>query len=364
MDKKNLQKIGIIGDGLTGGLVAIALLKLGYPVEIVGKKNVKKKKSIATISLSFDSYSFLNDLGFKKLEKICHPINSIKLYEGNNNLTNPDSIFYDRKNKKPLSYIVFKENLKNEIDAELKKLKVKRQFSKKQTYALEINTVESYENSKKINWDYNENAFTFIIKHKKLLNNSSRQFFLTEGPLAFLPLSETQTSIVWSLSKNSNANKIIQSKKNIENFLNKNFKIYENIKCDSEIESYPLKFNFIACGIAPRKIILGDLAHRIHPIAGQGWNMTVRDIRELFLIYAKKKNYGYDFGDYSLLEEFEKKTKLKNFIFASSIDLIRKVFKFNNPSLAKTRKETFQSLDKFPEFKDQIIKIADQGLSF
>ena len=364
MDKNNLQKIGIIGDGLTGKLIAVALSKLDYPVELVGKKNINKSRSAASISLSHDTYSFLIDLKIKNLENICHPINSIKLYENSLTTSEADSIFYDRKNKEPLSYIVLKDKLIDAINTEFQKLKIKIKYSSSQNYALEINTIENNNKVKNLSWDYNETAFTFLIKHQKLINNSSRQFFLKEGPLAFLPISDTQTSIVWSLSNKSSSDKLLKSKKKIEEFFNNNFNIYENVKCVSEVESYALKFNFIGCGIQPKKIVLGDLAHRIHPIAGQGWNMTVRDIKMLYDIYAKKRNYGYDLGDFSILEEFEKKTKVQNFIFASSIDLIRKIIKFDNPQFSNSRKYAFRSLDKFPNIKDQIIKIADQGLSF
>ena len=81
MDKKIIQKIGIIGDGLTGNLVALALFRLGYPVELVGKKGLKLEPSVASISISNDSYNFLKKLKLKNLEKISNPINSIKLYE-------------------------------------------------------------------------------------------------------------------------------------------------------------------------------------------------------------------------------------------------------------------------------------------
>ncbi len=67
MDKKIIQKIGIIGDGLTGNLVALALFRLGYPVELVGKKGLKPKPSVASISISNDSYNFLKKLKLKNL---------------------------------------------------------------------------------------------------------------------------------------------------------------------------------------------------------------------------------------------------------------------------------------------------------
>ena len=92
--------------------------------------------------------------------------------------------------------------------------------------------------------------------------------------------------------------------------------------------------------------------------------MTVRDIKQLYDVYHDKKKYGYDLGDFSLLEEYEKKTKINNFIFASSIDLIRRIFKLNNNQISNFRKKGFRQLDKFSDLKNEIIKFADQGLFF
>jgi len=363
MDKKIIQKIGIIGDGLTGNLVAIALFRLGYPVEIVGQKDFKPNPSVASISISNDSFKFLQKLKLKSLEKISNPINTIKLYENHKDYLNPDSIFYNKTNKLPLSFIVLKDKLFDELSREIKNLDIKKVYTPKK-YALTINTVNHNIKNKHLNWDYEEDAFTFIIKHEKILNNCSRQFFLNDGPLAFLPISQNYTSLVWSLSKNSQMRKIVNSKISLEKYLNNNFSIYKNIKVNSKIENFPLKFNFLTCGIEPRKINIGDVTHRIHPIAGQGWNMTVRDIKQLYDVYLDKKKYGYDLGDFSLLEEYEKKTKINNFIFASSIDLIRRIFKLNNNQISNFRKKGFRKLDKFPDLKNEIIKFADQGLSF
>ena len=363
MDKKIIQKIGIIGDGLTGNLVAIALFKLGYPLEIVGKKHGNLKNSSASISISNDSYNFLSKLEIKNLAKICNPINSIKLYENNNNFIDPDSIFFNKTKKVPLSYIVLKDNLNSQLKYEIEKFKITKVYKNK-NYALVINTVENDIKAKNIQWNYQEDAFTFIIKHEKILNNCSRQFFFEDGPLAFLPLSSTKTSLVWSLSKSSIARKKMTSNILLERFLNNSFKVYKNIRINSKIENFPLKFNFLTSIIKPRKIIIGDISHRIHPIAGQGWNMTVRDIKYLYEIYKSKKKYGYDYGELSLLEQYEAKVKLNNLIFASSIDLVRRLFKFKNKQISNLRKNGFRQLDKFPEIKNEIIKFADRGLSF
>ena len=150
MDKKIIQKIGIIGDGLTGKLVAIALFRLGYPIEIVGKKGSKRSASPASISISNDSFNFLKELKIYELEKISNPINTIKLYENNKNYLDPDSIFYNKTKKMPLSYIVLKDHLNKALEHNIKILKIKKIYVNK-SYALNINTVANEIKSKNIN---------------------------------------------------------------------------------------------------------------------------------------------------------------------------------------------------------------------
>ena len=132
----------------------------------------------------------------------------------------------------------------------------------------------------------------------------------------------------------------------------------------SKILNFCARQIFLNSTFKNNEIYVGDIAHRIHPIAGQGWNMTVRDINNLTKIYKSKIKYGYKLNDYSILKEFDKKSKLNNFIFASSIDLIRRSFKFKNKNLSKGRKKIFNELDTLPELKRELIKVADKGLNF
>ncbi len=365
MVKLNMQKIAVIGDGITGKLASVAFSELGYLVDLIALNQKKKRdESIASLSISNDSFKFLQKLKIKNLNKICNPVFSIKLYENTFDSQNPDSFFYNKKDDDPLSYIVLKKDISASLDEKVKEFKIKKILKSNKDYALTINTVKINKKENQISWDYDEEAYTFIIQHQKLINNSARQFFLKSGPLAFLPLSPTTTSIVWSLDKRSEFKKIVKSKEQLVKFLNKNFTFLKSIKIKSKIESFPLSFNFLKKSIEPRQVTIGDVSHRIHPLAGQGWNMSVRDIKQIYEIYFSKKKYGYDLGDYSLLEDFERKTKVNNLIFSSSIDIIRRVFKIKNDKISKSRKTVFRELEKFPEIKKEIIKFADKGLSF
>ena len=127
------------------------------------------------------------------------------------------------------------------------------------------------------------------------------------------------------------------------------------------MDYFPLTFEFLKKTVLSRTIFLGDITHKIHPIAGQGWNMTLRDIDILVKDLKDNINKGYDIGDINLLKEFEKKTKTSNLLFAVSIDLIRKSFRAQSPAISSLRKKSF-SLASQPEIMSKIINIADKGL--
>ena len=105
----------------------------------------------------------------------------------------------------------------------------------------------------------------------------------------------------------------------------------------------------------------GDSLHKIHPLAGQGFNMTLRDIKNFSKIIQNRIDLGLPL-DHSIYSEFEKKTKHLNFIFSSSIDFIHEFFKFDN----KYKNIYSKNLLKFiggNKFLNKLIsKYADQGL--
>ena len=173
---------------------------------------------------------------------------------------------------------------------------------------------------KKIDKNYNNLAYTTIIKHKKIKNDVATQVFTKSGPIAFLPLSSNETSIVCSLDvkrKKYNDNEVLDliRKNNLKYQIQQIFKL-TSFKLSSSILRKYYHENILA---------FGDLLHRIHPFAGQGFNMNIRDIRALLEIIQKKIDLEMQL-DASILNDFEKKTKNKNFIFSSGIDFIYEIF--------------------------------------
>ena len=110
-------------------------------------------------------------------------------------------------------------------------------------------------------------------------------------------------------------------------------------------------------------IAFGDLLHKIHPLAGQGFNMSIRDIKEIVNLIKFKINHGLDL-DNSICIDFEKKTKHKNYIFSNGIDFIYEYFNFENKINNDILSKTVKILGKNRFANKYFKKFADNGIIF
>ena len=113
-----------------------------------------------------------------------------------------------------------------------------------------------------------------------------------------------------------------------------------------------------------RVLLFGDALHLVHPLAGQGTNMMLRDLKVLKEILNNKINLGLDVGADDVMSEFEHMTKTKNFAYSLGIDFIRKSFKFKKKSLKNFRNKIMIELNKNDILKNVFYNIADKGLKF
>jgi 2-octaprenyl-6-methoxyphenol hydroxylase len=108
-------------------------------------------------------------------------------------------------------------------------------------------------------------------------------------------------------------------------------------------------------------LAFGDLLHKVHPLAGQGFNMTVRDIKSLLVIIKKRLNLGLPL-DNSVNLEFEKNQKYKNFIFFNGVDLIHELFNIDRKTNIGLVSKSAKLISNFPSINRMFIKIADEGI--
>ena len=128
----------------------------------------------------------------------------------------------------------------------------------------------------------------------------------------------------------------------------------------SEINYFPLKSSNLRSYYHKNILAFGDMLHRIHPLAGQGYNMTLRDVKTLIRIIKSKIELGLPI-DQSINSEFEKKTKSQNYLFSKGIDLIYEIFNFERKLNNKLINQTISFVGKNKKLNKVFKLIADYG---
>ena len=354
------MKVCILGDGLTSLSLAKTLVNLGIYVDIFYNKKINKQNNSRTIGITKSNAEFFNKniLNFKK---ILWDIKKIEIYSENLkqnkilNFENNDQIIFSTFKNDDLYNHLYKDLTKSKF---LKFKKNKRDFRiKDQEYNLVINCdnnnlITKKFFYKKISKNYNSIAYTAIIKHKKIENNSAMQNFTNLGPIAFLPISKEETSVVFS----------VNGKRNIDlKALIKKYNKRYQIKKISEFSKFELSSSSLRNYYYKNILAFGDMLHKLHPLAGQGFNMTVRDIKVLLKIIKNRMDHGLELNS-SVCLEFEKDVKHKNFIFSNGIDFIYEFFNLERKDKTKTLGNIVQYLGK-NKFTNQVFtKFADYGL--
>ena len=355
----------ILGNGLTALTLAKALVNNEINVDVFYSKKNYKISDTRTIGISKNNIDFFNS-NIINIEKIIWNLKKIEIFSENLNKerlinfeTNNDQLFSTLKNDK-LYNLLEKNLLKNKLFKS--KFISKKNLSFLNEYELIINCDPSnlitnrYFN-KKIIKKYNSYAYTTIITHDQILNDTAFQIFTKKGPLAFLPISNRQTSIVYSLYNSMN-----QKEKKIDQLIkDKNFRY--KIKSIDKINSFELKSLNLRSYYHDNILAFGDLLHKVHPLAGQGFNMTIRDIKILLEIIKKKLDVGLSL-DSSVNSEFQKKLRHKNFIFSNGVDLIHEFFNFERKMKTNFLSKSVKLIGNYPSINKMFTKIADRGVLF
>jgi len=387
----NSQKICIIGSGLTGLMIAYLLSKFRLQIDIVEQDFNKKKINPTKIALSKSSLDELCRYGLKDIRKKSNIIKNIYLHDSYSSISLKQDLHFSVSNKKEaLAYIIDSNTLFSDIYKKLKSLKninfINKEISSindekffkeiafkdliKKNYNLiifasanNLSLLSKFKLRKVVDKSYNEDAYVFNLLHEKISNNSARQFFLKDGPLAFLPVSSAETSVIWSIKNNSINKKYVSNKKHLSNFFNNHFKeLFKEIISISEINKFNLNYVFNELKDSKRTLLFGEIANKIHPIAGQGWNMTLRNIFSLIKVIKYSINLGLEIGNDIFIKKYLDETNLNNLAFATLIDGIRKIFDIKIDSYAAIRKNTLSNLDKNFFIKKNFVNIANKGL--
>ena len=359
------MRVCILGSGLSALTLAKALVNLKIFVDLVVlKKNYEINKS-RTIGISSSNVNYFNR-NIININKIIWKLNKIEIYS--DNLKNEKLLNFENNNKQLFSIVknsqlydlLINSLIKNKY---FKKIKMKKKFINQKKYNLIINT--DYKNyfskkffNKKIEKTYNSLAYTTVINHEKIINNFvAIQIFTEKGPLAFLPISKNKTSIVYSIHNNKK-----YSREEINKLIHK-YNLKYKIQSIENIESFNLKSFVLRSFYHENILAFGDLLHRLHPLAGQGFNMTIRDVNVLINIINQKIDLGLPL-DSSVNKQFEKKSKHTNYFFSNGIDLMYEFFNLERKFKNKILSQSVKLIGSNTYLNRFFTQVADKGLNF
>lgn len=209
-------------------------------------------------------------------------------------------------------------------------------------------------------WDYQHTAIVATLQTELPHNNTARQRFLETGPLAFLPLENSHcSSIVWSTS-HAHAAELMAL--NDEAFCTAVTEAFQKklgiVNETSKRYHFPLRMRHAKRYVQSQVALIGDAAHTIHPLAGQGVNLGLLDaacLAEVIIEAVKKKR---DFSALLVLRRYERSRKSDNFVMLAGVELLKKIFATQNTTLQQIRNAGMNFTNRTSMVKNFFIRYA------
>jgi 2-octaprenyl-6-methoxyphenol hydroxylase len=384
----------IVGGGLNGPLLALALAKAGLSVALVDAGEPSRLASPAfdgrAYALNIGTRNILRALGlWAELEPEAQPIHDMKISHGRaGEGAGPIWLHYDQAEVEagPLGYLLEDRFLRKAL-MEAGEAAPGTRFLWRETVAAQEARGEAAEltlagggrvrgrvlvgcdgrNSGtarragigRIGWDYGQMALVATVTHERPHGGTAHQFFTPEGPLAILPLTGNRSSIVWTdradraqtLGRLDDDRLLAVLRPRFGDFLGE-------IGLEGRRYTYPLSLSLAEALTAPRLALVGDAAHGIHPLAGQGLNLGFRDVATLAEVLADADRRGEDIGSANVLERYGRWRRADAASLAIVTDGLNRIFSTDNPLLRLGRTLGMGLLGNMPALQRSMIRDA------
>ncbi|NNE79858.1 MAG: UbiH/UbiF/VisC/COQ6 family ubiquinone biosynthesis hydroxylase [Silicimonas sp.] len=212
---------------------------------------------------------------------------------------------------------------------------------------------------KRQGWGYDQTALVCAVAHEKPHGETAHQFFMPPGPLAILPLTGNRASIVWTettaraaeIQRMNDADYLDILRPRFGGFLGR-------IDLAGDRFTYPLRLSIADHFVAPRVALVGDAAHVVHPIAGQGLNAGLKDVAALGEVLTDAHRRGEDMAAPDVLARYERWRRFDTATLAFATDTFNKLFSNDNPLLRTARDIGLGLTNALPGVRRRLIREA------
>ncbi len=391
--------IAIIGGGLSGALMAICAQAHGFKTCIVDVKSsdIQTTRDFdgRSYAMAHSSVRMLQALNlWCDLEKTAQPILDIKISDvGVVGIPSPFLLHFDHHDLEegPMGHMVEDRRLRPLLQERLNlsdeiiyldqtqvieqdtgpastKLYLKGNHTK-----VKANLVITADGRKSAfaknagivyrGWDYAQTSLVCALEHEKPHNGVAYQHFMPPGPLAILPLTKNRASIVWTeTTENAETTMSLDDEAYINVLRPRLGDFLGDVALAGERFAFPLEMSIAQSLIADRLALVGDAAHGMHPIAGQGLNASLRDIAALTQIIHEAKQRGEDFGSTAVLRRYQEWRRFDATALPLALDGLNRLFSNHSLLLKDIRALGIGIVNRLPNIKRKLMREA-AGLS-
>jgi 2-octaprenyl-6-methoxyphenol hydroxylase len=208
-------------------------------------------------------------------------------------------------------------------------------------------------------WEYDQSGIVVTVGHERDHEGRAEEHFLPAGPFAILPLTGKRSSLVWTEGRDEAARLTALSEEEFHGELEQRFGLHlGEIKALDKPRAFPLSFSVARSFIAERLALVGDAAHVIHPIAGQGLNMGLKDVAALAEVVVDAARLGIDLGQADVLERYQRWRRFDTMAMGLATNSLNLLFSNRSTLLRTVRDIGLGIVDRAPPLKNLLIRQA------
>lgn len=375
----------VAGGGLNGQVLALALASRGFHVALVGRQKPSSKPSPRAFALTLTSQRLLANLGlWNDIVEHAQPMLEIKVSDGRSGegvATQTIHFQHQALDEAALGYMMPEQPLLDLCETAVNstaKINIydmgTEDIAIGDTVAVVANSIKApliiaadgrdspiarFMGVHRLERDYHQSAVTCTIAHTAPHFGTAHQIFLPGGPLGILPLTGNTSSIVWSNPTSTARSLAALDDEAFLGALRPVFgTMFGDINTTGSRGCFPLRLSLAQSYVQPRIALLGDAAHAVHPLAGQGLNAGFRDIGALVDVLTDARGRGEDLGQLAVLQRYQTCRRSDNMKMAGFTDRINAIFSNDRPALRMMRNLGMGAIDAMPSIKRNLMREA------